>query len=247
MSLEFLAQDLTRPHGGAEPVLRSPIRTLLEDTGARFGNRCGWEIAGGFGDPVAEQLACRESVGIADQSCLGKIELQGKPEAVDQIVSDLAGNQLMLGRAADRDGVWWCPLSPSRVLTVTAPESTAEVRARLQDAAARSDGSASIVELTSSLGSNAAVGPLARETFARLSALDLRELGPGGFAPGSVARVPGMVLHGGADRYLHLFGAAYAEYVWTAFLDAAEALGGRAVGMDALAAVGAEIGAGAGA
>jgi hypothetical protein len=35
---------------------------------------------------------------------------------------------------------------------------------------------------------------------------------------------------------VHLFGAGYAAYVWTAFIDAAESLGGRAVGIDALGA-----------
>ena len=40
----------------------------------------------------------------------------------------------------------------------------------------------------------------------------------------------------GGDRFLHLFGAGYADYVWTVFVDAAEHLGGRAVGADALRA-----------
>ncbi len=238
MTLEFLAPDLTQPHSGEAPVIRSPIGSLLQDAGACFRERGGWEVAASFGDPAGEQEACRRSVGIADQSCLGKLELQAEPEIVNQIASELAGGSLHPGRAINHDGAWWCPLRPSRLLVVIPPESTPEIRARLQDAAARSGGSASVIELTSSLGSNAAVGPLARETFARVSALDLREAssGSGGFAPGSVARVPGMVLREGRERYLHLFGAAYAEYIWTVFLDAAEALGGCAVGIDALPA-----------
>ena len=56
------------------------------------------------------------------------------------------------------------------------------------------------------------------------------------FAPVSVARTPGMVLREGGNRFLHLFGAGYAHYNWTVFVDAAEHLGGRAVGVEALRA-----------
>ena len=245
MSLDFLAPDLTQPYKGVLPVIRSPIRSLLENAGARFRERDRWEVPASFGDPAEEQAACLHSVGIADQSNLGKLELQAEPEIVDQIATELAGDPVRSGLAVNRDGTWWCRLRPSRLLAVMPPESTPEARASLEGAAARSDRWASVTELTTSLGSNAVVGPLARETFARLSALDLREreLGPCGFAPGSVARVPGMVLRERGDRYLHLFGAAYAEYIWTVFLDAAEALGGRAVGADALAAITPAIGA----
>jgi aminomethyltransferase len=240
MSLEFLSADLVRPHDGSSPVFRSPISPLLHDAGATFVERAGWEVAASVGSPAAEQAACRQAVGVADQSWRGKIELQSAPESVAAIAARLAGGPLHLTRASNHDDVWWCLLSPTRALAVTYPERTPEVRARLEEAAADSDVAASVADVTTSLCSNAVVGPLARETFARVSALDLREreLGPGGLAAGSVARVPGIVLRERADTYLHLFGAAHAEYIWTVFLDAAESLGGRAVGIDALAAGG---------
>jgi sarcosine oxidase gamma subunit len=70
-------------------------------------------------------------------------------------------------------------------------------------------------------------------------ALDLRpgHFEVGDFAPVSVARTPGMVLRQEPDLYLHLFGAGFADYVWTVFVDAAEQLDGRAVGTAALAAM----------
>jgi hypothetical protein len=43
-----------------------------------------------------------------------------------------------------------------------------------------------------------------------------------------------MILRERGDRFLHLFGAGYADYVWTVFTDAATQLGGRAVGAEAL-------------
>src|SRR5262249_17034319 len=118
---------------------------------------------------------------------------------------------------------------------VTPPERTAEIR-DLLEAATSAASFASVVEMTTSYGSNAVTGPLSRETFARTMALDLRpdHFGEGDFAPVSVARTPGMMLRDGGDRFLHLFGAGFAHYVWTVFIDAARHLGGRAVGTSAL-------------
>src|SRR5262249_14266037 len=124
----------------------------------------------------------------------------------------------------------------------TPPERTAEVRDRLE-AVASAAPFASVVEMTSSYGSNALIGPLARGTFARTRALGLPpgHFAQGGFAPGSVPGPAGMMLRQGPDLFLHLFGAGFAHYVWTVFVDAARHLGGRAVGTTALeAAIGAE-------
>jgi glycine cleavage system aminomethyltransferase T len=239
MSFEFLAPDQTGPAaGGAPPPQRSPIEWAHLDAGATIGERSGWHIVRHYGDPAREVGACRTSVGVADLSHLGKIELQGDAAALSAIVAGVAGGaELELGRAVSDDGVWWCPITRERVMAVTPPEATRRVREALE-AAASDVAFASVTELTSALGSNAVMGPLARETFARSTALDLRpdRFGPSAFAPVSVARTPGMVLREEGDRFLHIFGAGYAQYTWTVFVDAAQSLGGRAVGMDALRA-----------
>ena len=153
-------------------------------------------------------------------------------------MSSLAGGAgLELGRAALHDRTWWCPITAGRVMAVTPPEGTAAVRRALEDEAGRAR-FASVTELTSAWGSNAVVGPHARETFARATALDMRpaRFAERAFAPVSVARTPGLVLREDGDRFLHLFGAGYAQYNWTVFVDAAQSLGGRAVGLAALGA-----------
>ena len=80
------------------------------------------------------------------------------------------------------------------------------------------------------------LGPLAREVFARFTAIDLRpQVTPvHAWRPGSVARTGGAILCEAPDRYLMLFGAALGQYVWTLVADAAEHLGGGPVGVDAL-------------
>jgi aminomethyltransferase len=236
MTLEFLAPDAAEPFEGAPPVLRSPIEWTHRDAGARPTLRAGWRSVADYGDPAAEAAACGRSVGVADLSHLGKLELQAAPAVAARIVAELAGGaSLTLGESALHEDVWWCPITAGRVLAVTPPEATPRVRSELEAAAGR-EPFASVHELTTALGSNAVVGPLARECFARSTALDMRagEFGERAFAPVSVARVPGMVLRSGEDAFVHMFGAGYAQYIWTVFVDAAEHLGGRAVGVDAL-------------
>ena len=239
MSFAFLAADSATAVGEDRPLARSPIEWAQRSDGAEFVERAGWRVVAGYGAADEEAAACRSTVGVVDRSCLGKLELQGDPATVASIVATLAGGAVLeLGQALLADQVWWCPLTATRVLAVTPPEATARVRDGLE--AAGADGSfASVTELTSAFGSNAVIGPLARETFARVTALDLRpdRFAPGAFAPVSVARTPGMLLRESGDRFLHLFGAGYAYYTWTVFLDAARQLGGRAVGEDALRAV----------
>lgn len=91
------------------------------------------------------------------------------------------------------------------------------------------------LDLTSAYAGLWLLGPLAREVFARVSALDLRPaVAPvAALRPGSVARTPAIVLREREDGYLVLFGAAYAEYMWTAVVDAVQRLGGAPVGVDA--------------
>ncbi|MSO41514.1 MAG: hypothetical protein EXQ70_06420 [Solirubrobacterales bacterium] len=238
MSFEFLAPDAASAFSGAAPAARSPIEWAQRDAGAQFTERAGWRVVADYGELAKEATACRETVGVADRSHLGKVELQGDPGVVAAAVSQLArGAALQLGTATLVDEVWWCPITAGRVLAITPPEATGQLRAELE--AAVSEGPfASVVELTAALGSNAVVGPQARETFARVCALDMRpdRFLEGAFAPVSVARTPGMILRERGDQFLHLFGSGYAQYNWTVFVDAAESLGGRAVGDETLRA-----------
>jgi hypothetical protein len=146
---------------------------------------------------------------VADASLLRKTELQG----------DLDHE---LNTAERQGGGWYCPVTPARALVLgEAPDVPSD---------------AVSLDVTAVFGALVIAGPLARETFARFCALDLRDakLPVGGFRPGSVARTPGFVLREADERFLVLFGAAYAPYLWEVVMDAATRLGGRAVGLEAL-------------
>src|SRR5262245_22002389 len=175
MRFEFLAPDAAAAADGARPPLRSSIEWVHRREGAEFAERAGWRVVSGYGQTESEAAACRESVAVADVSHLGKLEVQAEPAVISSIAPRLAGGaRLAPGLATLHEEVWWCPMSPSRVIAVTPPEATGRVRDALEATAETGGSFASVVETTAAWGSNAVVGPLAREAFARSSALDMR-------------------------------------------------------------------------
>jgi heterotetrameric sarcosine oxidase gamma subunit len=242
VSFEFLEADRAAPELGFEPVPASVLEPQALAAGARLELRDGWRVAADFGSVEAELRACREAVGVADVSWLGKLELQGADEHVAAVVAAVAGGaELELGRAARAREAWWGPLSPRRVVAICAPSASASLREAMEEAAGGRF--ATVTDLSCALAALALVGPRARDVFARLTAIDLRthQVPETGFRPGSVARVPAFVLREQGQRFLLLFGAAYGQYMWTQVTDAAEPLGGRPVGVEALERLSAEV------
>jgi glycine cleavage system aminomethyltransferase T len=217
-SLAFLSPGL-----GA--VAKSPMKPGTVAAGATIENRDGWSVAIAFPDEERSISA----VGFADVSHLGKIEVQGD-------IAAITGHDLELGHALRAEGAWWCPYSAQRAVVLCEPRDTVALRDLLTASAAEANSLASVIDTTTSQGAMTILGPLARETFARFTAIDLRpEITPPlAFRPGSVARTGGAILCEAPDRYLMLFGAALGQYVWTVVADAAEHLGGGPVGVDAL-------------
>ena len=240
MSLKFLSADEAQVQGAFTPLLQSNIEAELVEAGAQIEERDGWRVAANYGDTIAEKKACAESVGVAELSSLGIIELLANPAVIEAITTEVAGTAAKLGEAVFAGGAWWCTVKPDRVLAITSPGDTASLRGRLESAAAARNELTSVTDLTSTLTTFSVSGPLARDTFARITALDLREreFPLRGFLPGSIGRVPGLLLRQGPDSFLHTFGAASAQYMWESVIDAAEELGGRAVGIDALGPLG---------
>jgi heterotetrameric sarcosine oxidase gamma subunit len=197
--------EFLAPSGAA--VARSPMEGQALAAGARMEVRDGWNVAVAYDADERQRL--EGTVAWADVSHLTKLEIAQAAE-------------LESGLAARAHGAWWCRVTRDRALVI----GDAGARGHVEDA----------VEVTTALAALTIAGPLAREVFARFCALDLRPqaLPLRGFRPGSVARTPGYVLREDADRFLMLFGWALGEYMWTVVADAAEALGGGPVGVDAL-------------
>lgn len=231
----FLSPHRAVAHAGRTLVACSPLEHELVCAGAHLQVRDGWRVATRFGAVADELQGARCTVAVSDRSWLGTIEVQ----APAQQLAELAGGALELGRARrDDDGDWWCPLTPRRLLVVTPPSRVASLHTRLAEAAGALE-HASVVDVTAGMGAILVVGPRARDLLATLSALDLRAASApvGALRPGSVARVPAIVLHEREARFLVLFGAAQAEYVWTVITDAGEPLQAVLAGNDAIEAL----------
>jgi heterotetrameric sarcosine oxidase gamma subunit len=187
-------------------VARSPMEGMAKAAGARFEVRDGWNVA------VEYSAARSGDVSWADVSHLPKLELQGVSETI---------TSLEFGTALRKDDAWWCRLTESRALVIGARQTVEDV---------------DVTDVTSNFAALTLTGPLARETFARFCALDLRPaVTPvGALRPGSIGRQPGILIREAEDRYLVLFGWATGEYMWSVVADAAEHLGGGPIGVDAL-------------
>jgi len=216
-------------------VARSPMQASCAAAGARFEVRAGWNVPIAYGpDPDGERDAAERAAGWADVSHLRKLEFQGSPEALDE----LAGARLKLGSATRAQASWWCPLTPNRALLIGEPASVAAARERLAAAdAAAAAGRIGMIDVTTTFAALTLVGPAATEVLARVTALDLRSQRTpvGALRPGSIARQPAILIREAAARYLFMFGWATAEYIWSVVADAGEHLGGRPIGVDALA------------
>jgi heterotetrameric sarcosine oxidase gamma subunit len=234
MSLAFLEA------GGLTAVARTPLEHAAHEAGARFEVRDGWNVAVSYDSRNAEALACVETAGWADVSHLGKLEIQGSERDLSAIAAAAGhGAQLELGTATRAAGAWWCPLTRRRVLVICEPVELPALRDAVLDASGRTAAPASVVDVSTAFAAMTLIGPLAREVFARFCAADLRpDATPVcGLRPGSIARQPGVILREDEDRFLFLFGWAIGHYMWTQVADAGAHLGGRPVGLDALAAL----------
>jgi glycine cleavage system aminomethyltransferase T len=202
----------------ADAVAHSPMERPARQAGARFEVRDGFNVAVEF--PGAGAAGRGDTVSWADVSYLGKLELQGPSEAIDAA----AGTELPFGTAVRREDAWWCRLTQTRALVIGK-------RPELNGA----DG-LDVLDVTCNFAAITLVGPLARETFARFCALDLRpQVTPvNALRPGSIGRQPGLVIREDEERYLFLFGWATGEYMWEIVADAGGHLGGAPAGADAL-------------
>jgi glycine cleavage system aminomethyltransferase T len=211
VNLDFLRVGGT---DAVDAVAHSPMERPARQAGARFEVRDGWNVAVEFPERAGA------TVSWADVSHLEKVELQGPAEAIDSA----AGSELPFGTAVRRDDAWWCRLTQTRALVIgTRPELNG------------AEG-LDVLDVTCNYAALTLLGPLARETFARFCALDLRpQVTPvHALRPGSIGRQPGLVIREDEERYLFLFGWATGEYMWGVVADAGGHLGGAPVGADAL-------------
>jgi glycine cleavage system aminomethyltransferase T len=200
-ALDFVSPDRAAAGLGFSPVLRSSLERAQREAGASFEERDGWLVPVGF-PGEANRL---ETVGIADLSHLGKIEVRGPGD-----------------RPGDSEAVAWYQIRPDLALALCRYRDVFVLRSALARRYKL------VLDQTAALGILALVGPLAPDLLRRLT--HLHELP----ASGSVAHVGAHVLELGGGYWI-VFPQEYGHYLYEVALDAAEPLGGGPVGVDCIA------------
>jgi heterotetrameric sarcosine oxidase gamma subunit len=210
---------------------RVELEDLLADAGAAMVMRAGRRVATRFSSVAAELAVCMRSVGLAEQSDIGTLELRGPDGDVQTVLQQLTGSGLSPGFAVRASGASWCLVTPQRALVLCPGEARDATLRSLLDAAEGVPG-ASAVDLSGDYAALLLIGPRAEHVL-RGAALapDAPPLGRLRVVSG---RRPTTVLHEEPQRFLVLVPRVHACDTWERLLRAGRPHGLACVGRDAL-------------
>jgi len=224
------------PSGTAGTLAHSPLEALVQRAGATMVARHGWLVAAHYGSPGGEIALCDRAIGLADRSDLGKLELRGDAEAVEQLVGQLTGGQVLAGEALLAGGAWWCAVSGEHVIALSGAGQTEHVRAALGEAA-RWTPEVTVTDLTPRLAALGLLGPGTEDLLEALSSSQpaLRSAEPPAFQSTMLAAIPVKLLRASATRAVVLTDAGRAAALWTEIERTGRDAGLGHVGADAVA------------
>lgn len=211
-----------------QPVIASVPKTCLAAS-AGLHDRDGHTVVAHYGSVSAEIAVCMKSVGLADHSDYGVLELHGDRETLDRaLIARFGDPPLAVGSARRLHGVWYVRMDAHHTLLV-GPH--AAVRSEAATDYGRDRG-LPCRDIRASLAIVGIVGPRATRL---LTAAGLPGTLPVG-AIGTAAEDRSIVgiLRESQRRYLVLLRADAAERFWGSLLSAGEPLGAAFVGYDAL-------------
>ncbi len=216
-------------------TLDLPIPAACLAAGAKLADRDGHLVVSSYGSVPGEISVCMKSVGLADRSDLGTLELRGETSVLDRALSARLGYPPVAPHSARRlSEIWYLRLEARRTLLVGAHAALAAAppigrgpnRAEL-----------SCRDIGASVAIISVIGPRATRL---MTAAGL----PGEIAIGAVARDPQdasvlAILRESQRRMLVLVQAKAIDALWSRLHAAGEPLGAALVGYDALAMLGA--------
>lgn len=223
-----------------DPVMRSPVHRRHAELGARFEREGPWETPAAYGGVEEERRIMGASVGLADITARGKVDVRG---AIGPVVERLSPSDRCPGpgAAADLPGLegtvlariarpWALVLCPA----VAVEGRLAQVEATLDDA------SVMVTDVSCLYVGFAVAGPRTLDFLRRLTPLDVGRLEPGLCAATRLAEVPAVLLRRelpGEPAEIYI-GSEFGRYAWETLLETARRLGGGPVGWEALRAEG---------
>ena len=223
------------PSGTAGTLAHSPLEPLVQKAGATMVARHGWLVAAHYGSPGGEIALCDRGAGLADRSDLGKLELRGDEEAVEQLVGQLTGGQVLPGEALLAGDAWWCAVSRQHVIALCDASQTERLRSALGEAARWTPG-ATVTDFTARLAALGLLGPGTEDLLDELSSSEpaLRNVEPPACQSTMLAAIPVMLLRASATRAIILTDAGRAAGLWTEIERAGRDSGLGHVGADAV-------------
>ena len=220
------------------PIRRSPISAR----GKSLVERAGWQIAEAYSTLEAEAAAVRGSVGLADLSALGKVQIQGAALPALQAAFGSAPGQP--GEVAAVEGGLLACLTHDDWYLTAPVGGEAQALERLQGALSAAGAFAHATDVTHAYAALLLAGPRSREVLPKLCGLDFH---PAVFPnravrQSSVARLRTILIRdnlagGGLPAYQLHVARSEADYLWGVLLDAASEFGAQPVGAAALAAL----------
>lgn len=227
----------------ADALKRTPLHALHVRAGARMVPFGGWDMPVQYTGIVEEHRTVRSAVGLFDVSHMGEFEVEG-PHALAALqaltTNDAAAlevGQVQYSLLCQPDGgivddLTLYRLAPDRfMLTVNAANIEGDwawVTERAREARWRN--------VSAETGLVAVQGPRAEALVARLSDVAVAGLGYYRFAHGRVGGVRTLISrtgYTGEDGFELYVGAADAERLWTALLDAGAGDGAAPIGLGA--------------
>jgi hypothetical protein len=196
--------------------------------------RDGHTVVANYGSVPGEISVCMKSVGLADRSDLGTLELRASGSLLDRALASRLGDPPPApGTARRLRSVWYLRLDPRRTLLV-GPHRALASGPMIGKGTDRSELACKDIGATVAIIS--VVGPRAGRLLAAAGL-------PDDLASGALGRDPGdpsviAILRESQRRILVLVKAGLVDAAWSRLLAAGEPLGAAFVGCDALALLG---------
>lgn len=234
------ATDLPLDDG---PVMRSPMHRLHRALEATFTTEGAWEVPAGYGDEAGERQVLDATVGLADITARGKLDLRGGLDAVLGRL-DLAAAPPVTGEVVAHaptggaGGGLLARISGRRALALC-PHPDLAARLEAMEAAA-GEAPVMVTDATSLHAGLLLAGPNTAAVLSRLTALDPARLAPATCVATRLAEIPAILVRRELPgTVLEVYaGSEYGRYAWETLLAAVRARGGRPVGWRALRALG---------
>jgi glycine cleavage system aminomethyltransferase T len=214
---------------------RPPVAVSVPETclaaAAALQERDGHTVIAHYGSVPGEIAVCMKSVGLADHSDYGVLELRGDREPLDRaLIARFGDPPLAVGTARRLHDVWYLRMDAHHTLLV-GPHAALASQPPVGRGRDRSD--LPHRDIRASLAIIGIVGPRATRLLAAAGL-------PGKLAIGSIGAVAGdpsilAILRESQRRYLVLVRAHDADALWAHLLAAGEPLGAAFVGFHALA------------